>query len=76
MDKKDIMYGVAAVVIILVMALVVKPAMTGQPVNIGIPVQTTPVPVQNITTATVTTPVPTTVVTTKKPTPTPYPDMG
>jgi len=32
MDKKDIMYGVTAVVIILVMALVVKPAMTGQPV--------------------------------------------
>lgn len=38
MDKQDIMYGVAAVVIILVMALVVKPMMTGQPVNTGIPV--------------------------------------
>jgi hypothetical protein len=44
MDKKDVMYGVAAVVIILVMALVVKPMMTGQPVNTGIPVPTTTVP--------------------------------
>jgi hypothetical protein len=41
MDKQDIMYGIAAVVIILVMALVVKPMMTGQPVNTGIPVAST-----------------------------------
>ena len=39
MDKKDVMYGIAAVVIILIMALVVKPMMTGQPVNTGIPVR-------------------------------------
>lgn len=72
MDKKDIMYGVAAVVIILVMALVVKPAMTGQPVNTGIPVPTTPVAVKSVTTIPVTT-VPTAVVTTIKLTPTPAP---
>ena len=73
MDKKDIMYGVAAVVIILIMALVVKPAMTGQPVNIGIPVPTTPESVQNISITTDSTPVPTPVNTTTKPTPTPVP---
>ena len=73
MDKKDVMYGVAAIVIILVMALVVKPAMTGQPVNTGIPVPTTPAAVQNTTTTIVTTPVPTPVVTTITPTPTPTP---
>ena len=72
MDKKDIMYGVAAVVIILVMALVVKPAMTGQPVNTGIPVPTTLAAVKSVTTIPVTT-VPKAVVTTIKPTPTPAP---
>jgi hypothetical protein len=42
MDKKDIMYGVLALVIILVIALVIKPLATGQPVNIGLPVSETP----------------------------------
>ena len=37
MDKKDVMYGIAAVVIILIMALVVKPMMTGQPVEYRYP---------------------------------------
>ncbi|OPX62602.1 hypothetical protein [Methanoregula sp. PtaB.Bin085] len=41
MDKKDIMYGVAAIAIILVMAVFVKPVITGQPVNTGIPVPAT-----------------------------------
>jgi hypothetical protein len=71
MDKKDVMYGVAAIVIILVMALVVKPMMTGQPVNTGIPVRTTTAVVANITTAPLTTVIPTTIVTTKPPTPVP-----
>lgn len=37
MEKKDVMYVVAAFCIILVIALVVKPMLTGKPVNIGIP---------------------------------------
>jgi hypothetical protein len=36
MDKKDILYVVAALGIILVIAVVIKPAVTGQPVNLGI----------------------------------------
>ncbi len=47
MDKKDVMYGVAAVAIILFMALVAKPVMTGQPVNTGLP---TPLPTPTATT--------------------------
>jgi hypothetical protein len=45
MDKKDIMYMVAALVIVLIIALVIKPIATGQPVNTGIPVPTTTQPV-------------------------------
>jgi hypothetical protein len=41
MDKKDIMYVAIALGIILVIALVIKPLMTGQPVNTGIPVSPT-----------------------------------
>jgi hypothetical protein len=73
MDKKDVMYGVAAIIIILVMALVVKPMMTGQPVNTGIPVSTTTVAVKNTSAAPVATLVPPTTVMTTKPTPTPSP---
>jgi hypothetical protein len=73
MDKKDVMYGVAAIVIILVMALVVKPMMTGQPVNTGIPVPVTTAAVRNTTFAPVTSPVPTPVVTTPSPVSTPSP---
>jgi len=43
MDKKDIMYMVGAFCIILIIALVIKPVMTGQPVNTGI-ASTTPKP--------------------------------
>ncbi len=73
MDKTDVMYGVAAIIIILIMALVVKPMMTGQPVNTGIPVRTTTAAVQPTPTALVTTSVPTSVATTIIPTPTPVP---
>ena len=70
MDKKDVMYGIAAIVIILIMALVVKPMMTGQPVNTGIPVPvTTPAIRHTITPAF--TYVPTPVVKTSLPTPVP-----
>jgi hypothetical protein len=41
MDKKDIMYVVAALGIILVIAIVIKPLATGQPVNTGISLPTT-----------------------------------
>ena len=41
MDKKAVMYAAGALVIILVTALVVKPVVTGQPLNIGLPVATT-----------------------------------
>jgi hypothetical protein len=41
MDKQDLYYGVAALVVILIIALVIKPIVTGQPVNTGIPVPTT-----------------------------------
>ncbi len=44
MDKKDVMYGIIALVIILVIALVVKPLVTGHPIDTGIPVPATPVP--------------------------------
>lgn len=40
MDKQDIMYAVVAVGIILVVALVIKPMMTGEPLNTGIPTPT------------------------------------
>ena len=72
MDKKDVMYGVAAIAIILVMALVVRPMMTGQPVNTGIPVPTTTVAAMNTTTAPVTI-IPASIVTTIPPTPTTIP---
>ncbi|PKL70534.1 MAG: hypothetical protein CVV30_04055 [Methanomicrobiales archaeon HGW-Methanomicrobiales-1] len=45
MDKKDIMYMAGALCIILIIALVIKPIMTGQPVNTGI-VTATPQPTE------------------------------
>jgi len=49
MDKKDIMYMVGALVIILIIALVIKPVMTGQPVNTGITLPTSEPPVTQVT---------------------------
>jgi hypothetical protein len=53
MDKKDIVYLVAALALVLIIALVIKPIATGQPVNTGISAPTTSLPlsampVQNI----------------------------
>ncbi len=44
MDKKSVMYAVGALVIILVVALVIKPMVTGQPLNTGLPAAKTPQP--------------------------------
>jgi hypothetical protein len=76
MDKKDAMYGAAALIIILVIALVIKPMMTGHPVNVGIPVPGTTTPVTTILPVNYTkviTPVTTITPITPKPTPTPAP---
>ena len=76
-DKKDVMYIVAALALVLVIALVIKPIATGQPIETGIPVPSTTlavtiIPPQNTSgisqfTITPRTPVPTT---SPKPTPT------
>ena len=42
MDKTAVMYALGAMIIILIVALVIKPVATGQPLNIGIPVAATP----------------------------------
>lgn len=48
MDKKDIMYIAAALVIVLVIALVIKPLATGQPIETGIPTPATTQPLIDI----------------------------
>ncbi len=50
MDKKDIIYMVGALGIILIIALVIKPVMTGQPVNTGIALSTPQPTVSPVTT--------------------------
>jgi|GEM_PF-409327 len=78
MDKKDIMYVVAALAIILVVAVVVKPVMTGHPVNTGLAPPATPqetlagIPASNNPGANITAAVPITTVPTL-PTPIPTP---
>lgn len=42
MDKKSVMYAIGALAIILVIAIVVKPILTGQPLNTGLPAAETP----------------------------------
>lgn len=44
MEKKDIMYLIVALVLVLVIALVVKPLATGQAIKTGIPEPTTTIP--------------------------------
>jgi len=77
MDKKDVMYGVAALVIILIIALVIKPVATGHPVNTGIPVPTTPAPtltaITPFSTGVITPITPITPIPTPSQTPTPTP---
>jgi hypothetical protein len=50
MDKKAVMYAVVAMIIILIVALVIKPIVTGQPLNIGFQGATTPYPTNPVTT--------------------------
>jgi hypothetical protein len=49
MDKKAVMYTIGALALILVVAVVVKPIVTGQPLNLGLPVTTTQIPVTTAT---------------------------
>ncbi len=44
MQKEDIQWAVLGILILLVIALVIKPMATGQPVNIGLPEKVTPTP--------------------------------
>ena len=44
------MYAMGAMIIILIVALVVKPIATGQPLNLGLPGATTPYPTYPVTT--------------------------
>ena len=80
MDKKDIMYMAGALCIILVIALVIKPLMTGKPVNTGIAL-TTPQPTATPVTK-MNTSIPQTVITIETTipipasTPTPVPTWG
>jgi hypothetical protein len=73
MQKEDVQWVVLAIGILLVIALVIKPLATGQPVNVGIPMAPSPTPVATSPPPTpVTTPA-TTVIPTPTPTPLPTP---
>jgi hypothetical protein len=50
MDKKAVMYAVGAMFIILIVALVIKPIATGQPLNLGLPDATISNPTYPVTT--------------------------
>ena len=50
MDKKAVMYAVGAMIIILIVALIIKPIATGQPLNLGLPGATTPQPTNPVIT--------------------------
>jgi hypothetical protein len=77
MDKKDIMYVVAALGIILIVAIFIKPLTTGQPINTGIPVNPTEQPsviiYSNASSTLQTTGIPATILTTPLPTTSPVP---
>jgi hypothetical protein len=77
MDKQDMMYLAAALVLVLIIALVIKPMITGHPVNTGIAVATTTPPPVVVTQQYTISPEPhivsttTTLIPTPKPTPVP-----
>jgi hypothetical protein len=73
MDKKDIMYIIGGLCIILIIALIVKPILTGKPINTGIPTPTpTPIPfIENIAAPVVIDTTILTTIPTTEPTPTP-----
>jgi len=70
MDKNDVMYGIAAILIVLCLALIVKPMIAGQLARANIPV---PEPVAPAGNASAGTPVPAPVLTTPEPSTTPSP---
>lgn len=49
MDKKAVMYAIGALVLVLIVALVIKPVVTGQPLNTGLSDATTPPPTIPVT---------------------------
>jgi hypothetical protein len=51
MEKQDIRYVILALSIVIILALVVKPMITGQPANIGLPTVTTAVPTSTVGTS-------------------------
>lgn len=57
MDKKDIMYLVTALALVLVIALVIKPVVTGQPLNTGIAVASTTLEITTMYASSIITPV-------------------
>jgi len=71
-DKKDVMYLVAALALVLVIALVIKPVVTGQPLDMGIPLATTTLEITTMHTESTMIPVVTTS-STSVPTTTPSP---
>ena len=74
MEKKDMMYLVVALVLVLVIALVIKPLATGQAIKTGIPEPTTTIPAPLTIDLNKTVQVPiiiTTLITTVPPTPLP-----
>ena len=75
MQKEDIQWAVLGILILLVIALVIKPMVTGEPVNLGLP-QNTNATEGNVTSATIAAPSITTLKTipaSPKRTPTPTP---
>jgi hypothetical protein len=60
MDRNDVLYGVAAILIVLLLALIVKPMIAGQLARIGTPVPEPAAPAGNATLTPVLTPVLTT----------------
>jgi hypothetical protein len=80
MARRDALFVVAALVIVLMVGLVVKPIATGQPVGLGVPIPFLPTPTPTPTTFQPTllprTSLPTTLPTTTVPTTTPVPTWG
>ncbi|OPY35399.1 MAG: hypothetical protein A4E35_02462 [Methanoregula sp. PtaU1.Bin051] len=76
MQKEDIQWAVLGILILLVIALVIKPMATGQPVNLGLPEKATPSPLISQVQTPLPEAIPTTpvdVATTESITPTPTP---
>jgi len=78
MDKQDILYLIAALVLVLIIAFFLKPVITGHPVNTGIGTSSTTLPVVIVAqqNESQTTPIVKTIIThTTLPTPTPSPAL-